>query len=114
MLDDGDEVAAHFASVQCPLELSLEPIEEGLRSLEAFEYVAQRRVILVAVNPFRQAEIEHGIQPEKDCIVSVQCRGVLSDVAVVNVIVGSGDFAKKEKPALAERVSILANVGTEA
>jgi len=82
IVDEGDEVAPDFTPVQSALALSLEPIEEGLRSLEAFENVAQRRVVLVAVNPFRQAEIEHGIQPEKDCVVfrpvprcSVRCSG---------------------------------------
>jgi hypothetical protein len=114
IIDKGDDIAADLAAVQGAIALGLEPVEQRLGSVVALQHVAKRRVVAIAVDALGEPEVEHGVEAEEDGVPIVLLRGVLADVAVVDVVRRCRNFAEEEERALAEAVGVLADVRAEA
>src|SRR5262249_28605129 len=99
-----------LATVEGASALRLKAIQEGLGSSKALDHVAQWRV---AGSALGQAKVEDRIEAEEDGFVAILAGGVLPDVAVEDRIAGRRDLAEEKEPALAQRVSVLANVGAK-
>src|SRR4051794_9513652 len=110
VVDERHQIAANLSAVQSPLSLRLETVEEGLRAGAPKQDLAQRSVVRILVNAFRESEIEHRVQSEKHRAVAIIDRGVLADVTVVQIVGRRGDLAEQKETALSERVCVFTHV----
>src|SRR5262249_57310750 len=102
-----------FAAAQGAVALCFETVEQRLRSFEPFEHIAKGSIVVVGEDAFGKAKIQHRVEPKEHRVVAIQFGRVLPDIPVVCIICGSSDFAEQKEAALAERVSVLANVRTK-
>src|SRR5262249_38419620 len=111
VVHERNQIAADLPPVEGSVALRVPAVEESLRTRVAKDDFAELRDPLVYAR--RQAEVKQRIDAEEHGVVAVLAGSVRADVAVVNRIIGIGEFAEQEKPALAERVGVLADPRAE-
>ena len=83
----------------------MQPCEERLRVAKSFQHPGEGS---------GEAKVEDRVEAEEDRLVALLARGVLPDVAVIELIVGGGNLAEEEEVPFAEGIGIFANIRAKA